>query len=196
MRVWTSRTTGEKRAVVIAVVSAIGVSVGAGLAVASGTGKYVPEIGVTLPPEKAAAAKRSLPRGGPESTVPAPVPTGHIRPIRAVMLDATSPPVSPSLVRVSNGWMVSNGRTLVAVYAGTAGDDPLSGRFVIIRQDLGKGTQTEHVVNIPGAGTVTITDAPVGASVGSSAQHGALGYRAKSSYNGHLDLATDTIRKD
>ena len=192
MRIWTSHINRNKGAVGIATAVAVGASAGVGLAVAGGSGQYVREVGAFVPSEKTAALNRSLPVGGPESTTSAPVPTARIKPIPATLLNGAFVPISPSLIRVSNSWMVSNGRTLVAVYAGTAGEQAASGRFVILRQDLEKGTQTEKVVTLPATGEVTITHAPVGAAVESSAQRGRLGYRGASGAVGDLDLATDT----
>jgi hypothetical protein len=73
-------------------------------------------------------------------------------------------PVSPSLLRVQNGWIVSNGRTLVSVYAGEAGNDPSIGRFVIFRQNLVFGIQTREIVDAGPTGAVYIVNAPTGRS--------------------------------
>lgn len=183
----------QRRAAAITALVVIAVGAGVGLAVAGSGGHYVAQLGGTVPSEKSAAANRALPAGGPESSARAPVPTGHIRPVPAVMLDASSPPISPSLVRVKNGWMVSNGKHLVAVYAGEAGDNPSNGRFVIIRQNLEAGTQDQKVVTVKGTGAITITTAPLGPAVVSTAQHAQLGYRGASGARGRLDLATDTV---
>ncbi len=101
-------------------------------------------------------------------------------------------PVSPSLLRVQNGWIVSNGGTLVSVYAGEAGNDPSIGRFVVIRQDLVFGIQTRDIVDAGPTGAVHIANAPTGRSVETSAQHADLSFSSKSS-SGVLHLSTDTI---
>ena len=179
---------------VAAIVALVAVAVGAGitLAVAGSGGHFVAQFGATVPQEKAGPANRALPAGGPESSGRAPVPTGRISPVPAVMLDASSPPISPSLVRIKNGWMVGNGKQQVAVYAGAAGDDPSKGRFVIIRQNLETGTQDEKVITVDGTGAVTIVSAPIGLGVVNSALHAQLGYRGASGAHGNLDLGTDT----
>ena len=40
---------------------------------------------------------------------------------------------------------MSDGRTLVAVYAGAAGNDPSVGRLVVVRQNLASGAQTVRI---------------------------------------------------
>lgn len=108
------------------------------------------------------------------------------------MLDADVPvPISPQVLRPGNAWLVSNGATLVAVYAGAGANDPQTGRFVIVRQNLVAGVQTQKVVDVPGAGALAITDAPRGASVESSAQRGRLWFHGAAGKSGVLDLATD-----
>src|SRR5689334_16914586 len=68
-------------------------------------------------------------------------------PIPAMILSPDTPvPVSPVLIRVTNGWVVCDAKTLVAVYAGRAGGGQERGRFVVIRQDWVRGEQTRDVV--------------------------------------------------
>jgi hypothetical protein len=100
-------------------------------------------------------------------------------------------PISPARLRVTNDWLVANGVTLVAVYAGEAGNDATRGSFGIIRQNWVFGYQTETFVDVPGAGAVTITSAPVGRAVVTSAQHADLGFSTKSGARGILHLASD-----
>ena len=126
-------------------------------------------------------------------------PTARLLPpvgdrIPAHILPPDTPiPVSPALVRVTNAWLVSDGRTLVAVYAGEAGNDPSIGRFVIIRQNLVVGFQTRDVVDVAAAGSLRITDAPTGAAVETSAQRGDLRFSSMMRTRGVLHLATDTV---
>jgi hypothetical protein len=108
--------------------------------------------------------------------------------IPAHMLPPDAPvPISPSRLRATNGWLVSNGVTLVAVYAGASGGDPSVGTFAIVRQNLALGFQTVSFVDLPGTGAVRITGAPAGAAVVTSAQHADLRFAG-----GVLHLATDT----
>jgi sarcosine oxidase gamma subunit len=102
-------------------------------------------------------------------------------------------PVSPSLLRVRNGWLVSDGRTLVAVYAGAAGDDSSVGRVVVLRQDLVAGRQTVRTLDTGPTGALAITAAPLGSSVETSAQTGSIHLRTAGSRALRLDLASGTV---
>jgi hypothetical protein len=115
-------------------------------------------------------------------------------PIPAHILSPDTPiPLSPALIRVRNAWLVSDGRTLVAVYAGEAGNDPATGRFVVVRQNLVFGNQWEDVVPAGRAGAVELTQVPLGAAVETSAQHGDLSFVSAGGRTGVLHLATDTV---
>jgi hypothetical protein len=116
------------------------------------------------------------------------------RPIPAHLLSPNVPiPVSPTLIRVQNAWLVSDGRMLVAVYAGEAGNDPSKGRFVVIRQSLVFGNQWEDVVSAGSTGAVRLTHVPLGATVETSAQRGELSFTSAGGRDGVLHLATDTV---
>jgi hypothetical protein len=173
------------------VLPAVALACVAGVALA-GSGTYIPQLGISVPDEKAAPVLHSLPPGGTESSARAPMPTGPPDHNPAHMLGADVPvPISPEVLEPSNAWFVSNGATLVAVYAGADGRDPSKGRFVIVRQNLVAGVQTENVVDVPGAGALAITDAPAGEAVETSAQRGRLAFRDSAGKSGVLDLATD-----
>lgn len=112
--------------------------------------------------------------------------------IPAKVLPAGTPiPVAPSLIQVTNAWLVSNGSTLVAVYAGSSGTNPADGRFVIIRQNGKTGVQTEMTVDVPGAGAVRLEKTPSGASVETSAQTGDLSFTDATGATGTLNLANN-----
>ena len=116
------------------------------------------------------------------------------KPIPAHVLPPESPiPVSPALIRVRNSWLVSDGRTLVAVYAGEAGNDPARGRLAVVRQNLVFGNQRQDVVPAGRAGAVELTQVPLGAAVETSAQHGDLSFVSAGGRTGVLHLATDTV---
>jgi hypothetical protein len=122
-----------------------------------------------------------------------PIPL-EIKGIPARILPADTPlPLSPSLIRVTNAWLVSDGRTLVAVYAGEAGDDPSVGLFAVVRQDLDFGLQVAHTVTVGPTGAVSVTQAPAGAAVETSAQREDIGFTSTSGAHGVLHLADDTI---
>ena len=137
----------------------------AGLAVGAGGGfALAAAVGVSVPSEKAAALDRLVSVATTDSnTVPAEPPDSAPQPIPARMLGSDAPvPIAPSVLKVRNGWLVSDGRTLVAVYAGAAGDDSSVGRLVIVRQDLVAGTQTVRTLDAGPTGALTITAAPLG----------------------------------
>jgi hypothetical protein len=110
------------------------------------------------------------------------------------MLGSNVPvPVPPSLLQVQNGWLVSDGRTLVAVYAGAAGNDRSVGRLVIVRQDLVVGRQTVRTLDAGPTGALAIAAAPLGSSVETSAQTGSLRVRTARGRPLRLDLAAGTL---
>jgi hypothetical protein len=132
-------------------------ALGAGLAVTAAGG-------VPVPAEKSPGLGRLASVATTDSnTAPAPVPRFAPDAIPARMLGPDVPvPVSPVLLRARNGWLVSDGERLVAVYAGAAGNDPARGRIVIVRQDLVAGKQTVETVDAGPTGALTIVQAPLG----------------------------------
>jgi hypothetical protein len=130
---------------------------GVGLAVAAAGG--VPGHG-----EKSAALARLASVATTDSNAAlAPVPRVAAHAIPARILGPDVPvPVSPELLRASNGWLVSDGKTLVAVYAGTAGDDSTVGRVVVVRQNLVAGRQTVEHVDVGRTGALAIVAAQAG----------------------------------
>ena len=114
---------------------------------------------VPAPQEKAAALQRRVSVATTDSSTEPATPPGSVpQPIPARMLGSDVPvPIPPSVLRVRNGWLVSDGRTLVAVYAGAAGKDPSVGRLVIVRQDLAAGRQTVRTLDAGPTGALTIT---------------------------------------
>ena len=169
---------------------------GAGLAVAAG-GVTIRALGLNVPapPEKAAALQRLATLATTDSNAhPAAPPEAASEPIPARMLGSDSPvPVPPSVLQVRNGWLVSDGRTLVAVYAGAAGNDPAVGRLVIVRQDLLAGRQTVRTIDAGATGALTIAAPPLGSSVETSAQTGSIGLRTAHGPGLHLDLRTGEL---
>ena len=124
-------------------------------------------------------------------TRPLPV-TGDRMPAHILSPD-TPVRVSPTLIRVQNAWLVSDGRTLVAVYAGEAGNDPAHGRFVILRYNNVFGVQSLDVVSAGHTGAVKLTQVPLGSAVETSAQRGNLAFTSAGGEHGVLRLATDTV---
>jgi hypothetical protein len=111
------------------------------------------------------------------------------------MLGPEAPvPIAPTVLRAANGWLVSDGKTLVAVYAGAAGNDSSVGRVVIVRQDLVAGKQTVRTIDAGPTGRLTITAAPLGTAVEKSAQTGSLRLRTAAGRLLTLDLGTARVR--
>lgn len=171
----------------------------AGLAFGAGGGFALgAAVGVSVPNEKAAALDRLVASPTTDSnTEQVPAPDFQSRAIPAQMLGPDVPvPISPSVLRPQNGWLVSDGKTLVAVYTGTAGDEPSVGRVVIVRQDLVAGEQTLQTVDAGPSGALTIEDAPLGSSVETAAQTGTIGLRTPDGERFTLDLAQGKVSQD
>jgi hypothetical protein len=125
-----------------------------------------------------------------------PTPAHVLDRIPAHILPSGTPvPVSPEIIRVSNAWLVSDGITLVAVYAGSAGTDPSMGRFVIVRQNTQTGQQTLTVVNVSGSRLLSIVNPPTGAGVETSAQQGNLPFTSADGMLGTVNLSNNTTRQ-
>jgi hypothetical protein len=169
---------------------------GSGLAVAAGD-VSIPRFGLNVPAprEKDAALQRLVSVATTDSnTEPATPPESAPQPIPARMLGSDVPvPIPPSVLQVRNGWLVSDGRTLVAVYAGAAGDDSSVGRLVIVRQDLVAGKQTVRTVDAGPTGALTIAAAPLGSAVETSAQTGTIRLRTAGGSSLSLDLGSGMV---
>ena len=179
--------------VVAAMLVGLAAGAGGGFVLADAIGGPVPG-----PAAKAAALDRLASVATTDSnTAPAPAPDTTPRPIPAQMLGVEVPvPVAPSVLRVRNGWLVSDGKTLVAVYAGAAGDEPSVGRVVIVRQNLAAGKQTVRVVDAGSTGGLAIAAAPLGRAVETSAQTGRLRLRTVHGGLLTLDLGRERVSHD
>jgi hypothetical protein len=172
------------------------VSVLAGLAVVAGGGLAVAAaVGSGPPADKAAALARHVSVATTDSNTKQVAPPVWARqPIPARMISPGVPvPIAPSVLQMRNGWLVSDGRTLVAVYAGAAGDDPSAGRLVTVRQDLVAGQQTVRTIDAGPTGALAIAAAPLGSSVETSAQTGSIQLRTARGLALRLDLAAGTL---
>jgi hypothetical protein len=170
---------------------------GAGFAAAAAVGVSIPQLGINVPVprEKSAALERLVSVATTDSsTQPAPAPSSEPAPIPGQLLGSDVPvPISPAILREQNGWLVSDGSALVAVYAGAAGDDASVGRIVIVRQDLVAGTQSLRIVDAGPTGALTIAEAPLGSSVETSAQTGIVSLRSGNGQSLTLDLGSDEV---
>jgi hypothetical protein len=178
--------------VVAATLVGLATGAGGGFALADAVG------GSSGPAAKDAALERLASVATTDSnTEPAPAPDSGPQPIPAQMLGADVPvPVAPSVLRVRNGWLASDGNALVAVYAGAAGNDSSLGRVVIVRQDLAAGRQTVEVVDAGPTGGLAISAAPLGAAAETSAQTGSLRLRTADGRLLTLDLGNDQVSHD
>jgi hypothetical protein len=172
-----------------------------GLAAGAGGGLVLADaLGGPLlaPAEKAAKLQRlALVATTDSNTESAATPASARLPIPAQMLGSDVPvPISPAVLRVRNGWLVSDGKTLVAVYVGAAGDDSSEGRVVIVRQNLVAGRQTVRTLDAGSTGGLTIESAPLGKAVETSAQTGALRLLTGEARLLTLDLGSETVSQD
>jgi hypothetical protein len=106
------------------------------------------------------------------------------------------PPIPYALIKVKNAWIVSDGYTLVAVYAGSPGEDPSVGRFAIVRQNAIFGIQyaPPDLVDVGRVGALEIARAPHGRSRETTAQRGRIAFVSKNGTKGILDLTDDRVR--
>lgn len=129
--------------------------------------------------------------GGPGPPFP---PLQHIEPAR--MLDQQACEfISPEVFVPTNGWRVGNRIRSTIVCAGAAGvDDESTGRFVLLRINDRWGTQRLTHIDVPDAGTLTITEAPLGREVVTSAQRrGLLHFTGERGVSGTLRLSDDSV---
>ena len=175
----------------VAAATLVGVAAGAG-------GGFALAGSISSPAEKAAALNRLAAVATTDSsTTPAPAPASAPQPIPAQMLGADVPvPIAPSILRERNGWLVSDGKTLLAVYAGAAGNDPSVGRVVIVSQNVAAGKQTVRAIDAGSTGELTITAAPLGRAAEASAQTGSLRLRTAGGHFLTLDLGTGRISRE
>jgi hypothetical protein len=184
----------------VAALALLALGAGGGLALAAAHGVSIPGLGinVSVPPEKAGVLERLVSVATTDSnTEPAAARSLEPHPIPGQILGPDVPvPISPSILEAQNGWLVSDGETLVAVYAGTAGNDPAVGRVVIVRQDLVAGKQTVRAVDAGPTGALSITAAPLGSAVETSAQTGSIGLRTAGGDVLTLDLGSGKVSQD
>ena len=121
----------------------------------------------------------------------------------AKLLPDPDPPVSAQVLDpVVNGWIVGNHHGTTTVDAGLSGDDPSTtkGRIVIWRSRFSRHhpprTRTT-IVDVPGAGALRITDAPLGREVARWAPRQAeLRFTSRNGITGTLDLKDDSVTLD
>jgi hypothetical protein len=106
-------------------------------------------------------------------------------------------PVSGTDPPVANEWQVGSHRSVTYVWAGLARDSRTSGEFVINRErpcHPGYNAKHHDSVEVPGAGLLRITKAPLGPKVVHWAQRrGELTFVSRSGISGTLHLKDDTV---
>ena len=101
---------------------------------------------------------------------------------------------SDTIYPLTNGWEAGDHRSYTAVDAGGDPARPSVSELGIFRQDFVKVTQTQHVVNVPGAGTLRIVKAPLGHAVATWAQQrGDLAFVGSRGVRGVLHLSDDSV---
>jgi hypothetical protein len=159
---------------------------------------YVPALGISVPQSKLKALEHSAPRAlDPRMTVQKAV--GHLRttPVNGIpgryLPKMRQGPFSPAVLQFTRAWQVSNGRTLVAVYAGVNPAQASDGRIIIFRQNILAGTQSQVLISVAGSGALTITKAPMGAGAERSGATGVLTLRGAHGATYTLHLAANSV---
>jgi hypothetical protein len=122
------------------------------------------------------------------------LPATSIRPGRIVP-GGPGPFFSSDVISpILNGWEASDHRSYTAVDAGVNPADHSMGELGVFRQSFVRARQTQDVVDVPGAGAVRITDAPLGRDVSSWAQkRGNLRFAGTRGVRGTLHLRNDKV---
>ncbi len=122
------------------------------------------------------------------------LPATHVRPAEIVP-EPPGPFFSSDVIYpFTNGWQAGDKRTYTAIDAGANPANPTMGELGIFRQDHIRVTQSQKVVNVPGAGAVRIVGAPEGAAVATSAQRGGeIEFVGSRGVRGTLHLSDDSV---
>jgi hypothetical protein len=100
---------------------------------------------------------------------------------------------------IRSGWLVANrGRSTIVCSGGAGSEGPSTlGRFLILRTNDRWVTQDVNLVDVPKAGVLKITKAPLGRDVVTTAQrHGDLEFKGTKGVTGTLHLKDDSITLD
>jgi hypothetical protein len=116
----------------------------------------------------------------------------------AHLVSSAEPFFSTSLIHpIRNGWIAADHRRFVAVEAGADPVHPSTGVLGIFRQNYPRVTQTERIVEVPGAGALRRPGAPEGSPrAGLRSPAGALRFTSEREVTGTLDLETGMVRVD
>ena len=97
---------------------------------------------------------------------------------------------------LTNEWVVSDRRRFIAVDAGSDPLDPSTGVIGIFRQNYLRVTQTQRVIEVPGAGALKLTAAPAGPARAALTRSPALRFEGTDGAGGVLDLRDATVTLD
>lgn len=161
------------------------------IAFADANGKHVQQL-VPHPPTCVNADDPPTVTSLGDGTKHVPRPGDPIPP--RILTRSEPPPFPPSLIAVEDGMVAGDGHTLVAVYAGSPGNDPASGRLVVLRQNVlfGVSYLPPDTIDVGKVGPLKITTLPPGGAT--SAQHGAVGFVSANGTRGVLDLKSDLVQ--
>jgi len=96
-----------------------------------------------------------------------------------------------------NEWVVSGHRRFTAVDAGADPLDPSTGVLGVFHQNYLRVSQTQRVIEVPGAGALELTEAPTGSARAALSDDAArLHFTSESGMSGTLDLADFTVTVD
>jgi hypothetical protein len=97
---------------------------------------------------------------------------------------------------LANEWVVSDRRRFVSVDAGADPLDPSTGVLGIFRQNYVRVTQTQRVIEVPGAGELELTAAPPGPARVALSRSPTLRFEGARGIGGFVDLSDGTATLD
>jgi hypothetical protein len=102
---------------------------------------------------------------------------------------------------VRNGWFVASRRNFTAVYGGGNGmddGDNTTGRIAVFHQNYVRTTQSIDFVDVPGAGALKLTDAPIGRKrhLDRLQRRAVLSFKGKNGITGKFHLRDHSVTLD
>jgi hypothetical protein len=97
---------------------------------------------------------------------------------------------------LANEWVASDHSRFLAVDAGSDPLDPSTGVLAVFRQNYMRVTQTQRVIEVPGAGQLEIVGAPSGRARAALSGPAELRFEGARGIGGVLDLSDGTVRLD
>jgi hypothetical protein len=146
--------------------------------------------------DNSAARRGSAPTRGSDTREPLGGPMAETTPAHLVANPEGF--FSTSLIHpLRNEWVVSDHRRFTAVDAGADPLDPSTGVLGVFHQNYVRVRQTQRVIEVPDAGALELTQAPVGPTRAALDEDAArLRFTSESGISGTLDLADATVTVD